>query len=276
MPDSNENNVASRGPLGIMHVHSTYSDGEFSLKELRETFLDEDCAFICMTDHAEYFDEDKFRAYSEECERLSCDRLRFVPGLEYSCERKMHILGYGARLLATSQEPQEVIRFIEDQGAVSVIAHPRDDSFEWIESFESLPMGIEAWNTKYDGQYAPRAHTFALIQRAQQRRPELKAFYGLDLHWRKQNRLMRVELESREVTRDSVIRALSEGKFQAHKGGFALPSNGTVPQAQLAEFAAVNVRSRRLTQILKNGKKVLDRVGIRVPSSIKAQLRRIF
>jgi hypothetical protein len=33
---------------GAMHIHSTYSDGEFTLPELREVFLAERCAFVCM------------------------------------------------------------------------------------------------------------------------------------------------------------------------------------------------------------------------------------
>src|SRR5437879_4272863 len=51
---------------GAMHVHSKYSDGEFTLEELRDTFLSEGCTFVCMTDHAEYFDPASLQTYMQE------------------------------------------------------------------------------------------------------------------------------------------------------------------------------------------------------------------
>ena len=41
----------------------------------------------------------------------------------------MHILGYCATKPIQSTKPEEVIRHIRSQAAVSVIAHPKDDSF---------------------------------------------------------------------------------------------------------------------------------------------------
>src|SRR5271157_4728099 len=55
---------------GAMHAHSTYSDGEFTLAELRRVFLEEGCAFVCMTDHAEHFAPDQLSQYIAECQAL--------------------------------------------------------------------------------------------------------------------------------------------------------------------------------------------------------------
>jgi len=101
---------------GALHIHSTYSDGEFTLPELRDLFLADGCSFLCMNDHAEYFDEARLKRYAEECHSLSDDTLRFVSGLEYECEKRMHILGYGASILVSSKDPQTVIRQIDAQG----------------------------------------------------------------------------------------------------------------------------------------------------------------
>src|SRR5690348_9900032 len=166
---------------GAAHVHSTYSDGEFTVAELREIFAAEGCTFVCITDHAESFDEIRLAQYVAECQSLSNEKLFFVPGLEYECERRMHILGYGATQRIDSKDPQTVIREIERQGGVSVIAHPKDEFFSWIREFQTLPRGIEAWNSKYDGRYAPRPATFALLQELRKRRPDMHAFYGQDL-----------------------------------------------------------------------------------------------
>lgn len=261
---------------GAMHVHSTYSDGEFTLAELRRVFLDEGCAFACMADHAEHFDPDQLRQYIDECQALSDDKFLFVAGLEYECEQRMHILGYGATRRADSPDPETVIRQIEEQGAVSVIAHPKNDFFEWIEKFETLPQGIETWNTKYDGRYAPRPETFALLQRLRERKPEMRAFYGQDLHWKKQFRELFVQLDSAPTNAQSILAALANGNYRGVKGELTLPSSGILDQELLTQFASAHAISYRMRQFLKQGKQVLDRVGIRVPEAVKAQLRRIF
>jgi hypothetical protein len=261
---------------GVMHLHSKYSDGEFTLSELRELFLAGNCSFVCMTDHAEYFDEQSIERYLEECESLSDAQLRMVPGLEYRCERDMHILGYNATQLFSGADPQEVIRHIDAQGAISVIAHPKTDCFEWMESFSTLPQGIETWNSKYDGQYAPRSGTFALLQRLQQRAPAMHAFYGLDLHWKKQFRNFFVELDCDASGNDAIVSALKAGKYTARKENLRLPSSGILPQPLLERFDRVNARSALMRLIAKSSKKVLDRMGIHVPASLKTHLRRIF
>lgn len=269
---------------GAMHVHSTYSDGEFTLAELRRVFLDQGCAFVCMTDHAEYFDPDQLRQYMDECQALSDDKFLFVAGLEYSCEKGMHILGYGATRRVDSQDPETVIRHIEQQGAVSVIAHPKNDFFGWIEKFKTLPKGIETWNTKYDGRYAPRPETFALLQRLREREPEMRAFYGQDLHWKKQFRGIFVQLDSGPTsapaypptTAQGILTALSNGAYSGVKAELVLPSSGILDKDLLSKFADAHAASYRMRQFLKQGKQALDRAGIHVPESVKAQLRRIF
>jgi hypothetical protein len=60
------------------------------------------------------------------------------------------------------------------------------------------------------------------------------------------------------------------------KGELALPSSGILEKELLAQFANAHAVSYRMWQFLKQGKQVLDRLGIRVPEAVKAQLRRIF
>lgn len=271
-------------PRAVFHCHSTYSDGECTLRELREIFVAEGLDFACMTDHAEFFDAERLRAYREECDALSDARFRFVAGLEFECERRMHVLGYGVTALAGTTDPQAVIRHVEAEGGVSVIAHPMDSMFEWIETFDSLPDGIEAWNTKYDGRYAPRAGTFRLIARLRARRPQMRAFYGTDLHWRHQYRGLSnavacdAEALRRDAAgaRDAVLAALRRGDFAGLKGEAELPSSGDLSAEQLARFERVNGRYHLWRNLLKQAKKASGRVGKSLPAPIKAQLRRIF
>ena len=261
---------------GAMHLHSTYSDGEFALRELRDLFIGEGCQFACVTDHADYFDETSIQRYVDECVSLSDETFVLVAGLEYRCDREMHILGYGATKLTSAAKPEEVIRHIASQGALSVIAHPKDDAFPWIEGFDTLPLGIETWNTKYDGRYAPRPGTFALLRRLQQSQPSMMAFFGQDLHWRKQFHGMFVHVDCGAIATETILSALASGRYYGTKGEHQLPSSGVIPEDLLAEFGRVHSRSYRMWRLLKNGKQMLDRVGIKMPASVKARLRRIF
>lgn len=259
-----------------LHAHSTYSDGEFTLAEIKDIFSAQGCSVVCMTDHAESFDKAKLANYIRECAALSGEHFTFICGLEYECEQRMHILGYGATELAHTKDPQRIIRHIEEYGGLAVIAHPKDTMFSWIESFDVLPLGIETWNSKYDGRYAPRPATFDLLLRLRHRRPNMRAFYGQDLHWKKQFRGLFTQLDCDSRTREAVLGALSAGAYSGLKDDLRLPSSGELSPELATRFAAQHAKSDHMRNFLKAGKKAIDRLGITVPASIKAQLRRIF
>jgi hypothetical protein len=261
---------------GVLHVHSTYSDGERSLVQLRELFLGEGCRFVVMSDHADSLDAARVRDYVAECRELSDGQFVFVPGLEFSCDRRMHMLGYGVTSLCASTDPQEVIAHIKRERGVSVVAHPQDSAFDWIESFEILPAGIEVWNTKYDGQYAPRGRTFRLLQRLQQRQPDMLAFYGLDNHWMKQFRELYTVVRIDGLDPQDILAALRGGNFHASKGELELPSNGRIDDATMTRFERTNARSTGARRFLQRINGLRKRLGLRLPAPIKAQVRRFF
>ena len=261
---------------GATHIHSTYSDGEFTLAELRKLYTALGCSFVFMSDHAEAFNNEKLERYVDECKALSDETFCFVAGLEYECERRMHILGFGSAVLAGTTDPQRVISHIRSNGGVSVIAHPMDSMFDWIESFETLPDGVEVWNSKYDGRYAPRPGTFRLLNRLQERQSGMLAFYGQDMHWKKQYRGLFNVVELERPTSNALLSAFKGGSYQAVKGDLKLPSNGELTDAMLDGFGESNARSARRRGWIKAAKRALDRMGVAVPASLKARVRRIF
>jgi predicted metal-dependent phosphoesterase TrpH len=261
---------------GALHLHSMYSDGEFALADLRRIFVAAGCQFACITDHAESLDPATLSAYVQECDSLSDHIFRFVAGLEFECENRMHILGYGVTTPVNTKNPEEVICAIRALHGIAVIAHPQTEAFPWIESFDVLPDAIEAWNTKYDGQYAPRPETFRLIHRLRQRKPELLAFYGQDLHWQKQYRSLFIEVDCTNADPSQIFTALRSGRYKARKGKLVLPSDAAISDEMLARFSSRHRCSRWMRESVRRVKKVFDRLGIAVPLRWKAQLRRIF
>ncbi len=252
-----------------LHLHSTYSDGELTLSELRALLSGAGCRLAFVTDHAEAFGPADLAAYVADCERLSDDAFRFIAGLEFGCEDRMHVLGYGVTAASDSTDPEQVIHHIERHGGVSVIAHPKNDHFAWIEGFTVLPQGIETWNTKYDGRYAPRPETFALLERLQVRHPDMRAFYGIDLHYRTQPRGLLTSIAARTPARDDVLAALARGDCAGEHGSLVLPSSGALPADVLARFARINRRAGAVRRLAK-------RAARRVPAQARAPLRRFF
>ena len=259
-----------------LHVHSTYSDGEFTLAELRDKFVQAGCALVGMADHADAFDADKVDQYVAECARLSDSTLRFVPGLEFGCIQRMHIVGYGVTALINSDDPATVIAHIRANEGVAVIAHPPDALFDLIEQLRVLPDGIEGWNSKYDGRYAPRPSTFALIGRLQSRQSALKAFYGQDLHWRKQFAGLFTLVDSPVAERQALLDALRAGAYEGVTDTLRLPSNGRPSDELLASFARTSARSMRFRATIKSVRKMLGGAFKLLPRPVKAQLRRFF
>ena len=259
-----------------LHVHSTYSDGEFTLAELRAVFLKAGVRVVCTADHDYSFTPERLAEYVAECAQLSDEALRFIPGLEFECTDRMHVLGYGVTTLAGTPDPELVFGHIERLGGVSVIAHPKDTHFPWIESFAELPMGVEVWNSKYDGRYAPRARTFELYRRLRARRPGMRAFYGQDLHWRTQFRALYTDVRASDTTRDAVLGALAAGDYAGVHGELVLPSDGALDARSLARFDEINARSNRMWRTLKAVKGMTGWLGRHLPAPVKAQLRRLF
>ena len=261
---------------GALHVHSTYSDGEFTLAELRVTLRAAGFRFACVTDHADWFDGPRLERYVKECAEQSDADFLFIPGLEHSCANRMHIIGYGLPQLIQTDSPERVIAEIKRLGGLAVVAHPKNEAFDAIEKFEPLPDGVEVWNTKYDGQYAPRPGTFALLGRLKTRRPDVRAFYGLDLHWRNQNRQLCVDVVSERLDANALLSALRRGEYVATKGRLRLPSTGLLPPEMMGRFERINARSRRMRGWIGALKGLVNRAGLGVPPIVKAQLRRIF
>jgi len=258
-----------------LHVHSTYSDGELPLATLREVYLGLGCRIVCMTDHAEAFGSTTLEAYVAECDALSDDRLRFIAGLEYSCRNEMHVLGFGVTSRVASRDPQAVIRYIKAAGGVAVIAHPSITAFDWIESFEELPHGIETWNAKYDGRHAPRTATFDLLHRLRARDPDVHAFYGQDMHLANQPRDLFTVLAPGRSTREEVLLALREGRYSGRDGRTTLPPDGALPPRMVARFDRAHAASEGVRHLARAARRLAERLGVRIGPQVIARARRM-
>jgi hypothetical protein len=104
----------------------------------------------------------------------------------------------------------------------------------------------------------------------------VQAFYGQDLHWRRQYRGLFTMLDVERCDREAVLAALKSGAYVGANGDLLLPSNGVVEPMVLARFERHQARSRALRQTIRRARHWADSVGLVVPGGVKAQLRRIF
>lgn len=259
-----------------LHVHSTWSDGEFTLDELRAALLNDGVRVACMADHDIAFTEETLDRYRAECARVSDADFLCIAGVEFTASDRMHIVGFGVTTLIDSFDPATIFRHIERHDGVSVLAHPRDSHFEWIEGLAHLPHGLEVWNSKYDGRHGPRLRTFELYERLKSRSPLLRAYYGQDLHWKTQSRALVTDVNAAACTPADILAALRAGAFTASALGTRFPSDGVIDRSLLLELDRAQRRASARYALLKNVKRALGPVARWVPPAVKAQFRRFF
>jgi hypothetical protein len=260
----------------VLHVHSTWSDGEFTLPELREKFLAAGCSLVMMTDHADAFDASSVEGYVRGCAAVSDARLTFIPGLEFGCVQRIHIVGYGVTALLDSDDPLTAIRHIHAHGGVAMIAHPPTALFGFLEAPAREADGIEVWNSKYDGRYAPRPETFDFTRRLRRSDGRPHGFFGQDLHWRKQYSGLFNQIDAPTTERSVVLDALRHGRFAGVNEEFTLASNAELPPELRERFAKASARSLRVRAMIKRLRQAMGPAFKLLPAPIKAQVRRIF
>ncbi len=260
---------------GVLHVHTAYSDGEFAPSELRRALEKDGCRFACLSDHAEAFDTTKVAAFRSECASLSDSDFLMVPGLEFECEGRFHLLGYGCTELTTSRDPERVMQHIRANGGVVVLAHPMEEHLAQLERLAPGLSGIEVWNSKYDGRYAPRLTPFDSVRRLRAAGHGLHAYFGLDLHWRTQFRGLQVRVSTGRLEQTALLARLRAGDFVGTYRDLELPSNGLLTASAKVRLAFRHHVSDGLRGFLRGGRRLAVRLGIEVPATLKSQLRRI-
>jgi hypothetical protein len=207
--------MSDRFLRGIVHVHSNFSyDGKHSLLEIAQAARSIGLDFVCMTEHSDTLDPHKVSSIAKECETLSSPDFLMIPGIEFTCLDNLHLLGIGIKSYISSSDPVEVSRFIQQEGGLSVIAHPMRKQYQMPPTLLSVVNGIEIWNVVYDGRYFPNAMALDLYSKAKISNPGLVAFLGRDLHRLRNYHETSIRLEDCELDERMILDALRTGKFR--------------------------------------------------------------
>lgn len=171
--------------FGIIHAHSNYShDGDASLEELRETFLDRGIQFAGMSEHAEDLSADLFDEYVRHCAAVSDSAVQLIPGLEFrfATHRGVHLLALGLRHWIEPQTIEEFFAQTRRNARLTVFAHPILARYAPPEIVLKNIDAIEVWNTRYNTAHLPDFAAVRLLHTLLKRRATVIGTVGLDLH----------------------------------------------------------------------------------------------
>lgn len=136
--------------IGNVHIHSHYSDGEFSVREIAGKAIDAGLDFICMNDHGHMINRMHF---SDEG---FYKKLMVMVGLEIG-DKSHHYLAFDIKKLihGNGLAPQEVINSVKEQGGFGFLAHPfekgmpfmdKSKTYRWDDLTVQGYTGICIWN----------------------------------------------------------------------------------------------------------------------------------
>src|SRR4030067_2805075 len=210
---------------GIIHVHSNYShDGQHSLEEIVQFGTRCGYNFIGMSEHSDTLNEEKMTEYVKECQKVSSSHCLIIPGIEFTCENNLHIVGLGVQHYTEAKNPFKVTEFIQKQGGLAIIAHPTRYNYKIRADLAIMVDGIEIWNSVYDGRFVPNDKSLNLVKEIKNNNKTILAFGGQDLHRINGNCKVETTLSCDKLNNFAILQALKEGKFTISNHYFWLDS----------------------------------------------------
>jgi len=204
---------------GILHVHTTYShDGKLNLSELVRLCKVREYKFLIVTEHAEDMTRESMAKFVQECKLLSNKDLVVIPGLEFMCD-DVHILGLGIVEILYASSPKALIDKIHEHDGVAVLAHMSYyEKIPW-ESLSGLD-GVEIWNARYDGRFAPKIGCFRTLKKLKKFNHNFVGYCGLDLHSYYEFGKLSIIVDVKDEKIDSrmILDALKKGEFKITNG----------------------------------------------------------
>jgi len=228
---------------GVLHVHSDLShDGSLGLEELKSFFISKGFNFLCLTDHSQDVSVERFQELKKELRRLSDDCFVFIPGIEYSCDHGVHIMGIGIEDITGETEHGKVIDHIHNSGGIAVWAHPMTSKYaDKLPSWISRLDGMEIWNLRGDGKFLPQAKTIAAYYKFKKINPGLLAFFGMDFHNIETYYNLSLKLGT-ACDETSIFNALKHGKYICTSSTLSLtsePELGILTRLLMAAIKAI-------------------------------------
>lgn len=241
---------------GMLHVHSTFSDGALSPAELRVRAQGAGLSFIILCEHTLRLDVNRRLEALQTCRGLSDDRFLCMLGLECG-HRGWHVLLLGpAELICRVEAPEVVLEpsRMRAAGGMTIWAHPA------ATACPSLARGIRAdydgweiWNHYVDGA-VPSLPVRAMLRAQRARGRSLLGFAATDFHDERRHRIVAtLGVDVPQLKPELILSRLRDGAFDilspdgsplldSHAEGAYTPSPGACAYA-LLRYGLLRLRS---------------------------------
>jgi hypothetical protein len=229
---------------GVLHVHSTLSDGTLTPEQVRDLAVSEGLDFVVLCEHASYVDPSRFDEALAECARLSDETFLLMLGLEFEYQGR-HILLLGPPGLLREADAEAVGARPEElraRGGLTIWAHPAC-TYHWTlrPGMEADYDGWEVWNRGFDGA-VPSLPMLALLRKRRRAGRRLRAFAGADLHQRDHRLTPLTQADIPCLTPAALIEGLRHGRCRASGGAsgslLLLPDGDLSPLSTRARLYA--------------------------------------
>lgn len=225
---------------GIIHVHSNYSyDGQHSLAEIARHGKERGYQFIGMSEHSDTLDQERVAEYVEECKKVSGPDLLVIPGIEFTCENNLHLVGLGVRCYLDAKDPIKVAHFIREQNKVSFIAHPVRYGYQLPPHLAEVVDGIEVWNAGYDSRFVPNDVSLKLLKEIRRNNRSILAFGGQDLHRLTDHWYVEMTVSCKELTEEAILQAFRNGNATLSNPCFRIDSKNETGWLRRTQIGAV-------------------------------------
>lgn len=237
---------------GIIHVHSNFSyDGLVSLEEIAIFGKKRGYTFIAMSEHSDTLNGERIAEYVKECQKYSSPDCLIIPGIEFTCDNNLHLIGLGVQNYTDSKDPFVVAKHIHEQNGVAIIAHPSRYGYQIPLNLASVVDGIEVWSVAYDGRFVPNSHSLNFIKKMRKENASILAFGGQDLHRITDNYNVEIIASCSRVNRLAILHTLKEGYFTISNFCFRLDSKNEPRRLQVIQIYLVR-RMVTLARFIRN------------------------
>jgi histidinol phosphatase-like PHP family hydrolase len=248
---------------GLLHVHSNFSDGELSLREIKEKAQRLGMRFVFMADHLSWIeDQSRFEKFLKECQKYSDEGFLMIPGYEVETKEGFHVLVYNVKSLVKNHLSFiDLFNFFsERKDSFFVLAHASQAPKRPPQTFFEKIDGVEVWSSKYDSRYAPNLRSLKWAKEE-----NLLSLVGSDAHGSAGLKKLWIELNVEKLEVKDIINSLKKKDFLVKNNLFSINLNSSFNFFHTFYFRFINL----LWAPIRIPLVFLTRKGVRAPRIFK-------
>jgi hypothetical protein len=259
---------------GVAHAHSKYSfDGRLTLPEFAQFFRDRGVDFVLMSEHVESLTAENARAFIAECAELSDESFLLIPGIEIDA---LHALFYGVTTVEPWSSNEELAEQLTGGGAMTVVSHPVKIRRGLPPVTQRYAEAVEVWNSRHDGKVTPNTAILAYWRKLRgELGRELAPVCGIDFHGKHDFTPLMFEIACERLEKREILSALRERRFDLVHRGKRVPLDFASGELPLG-YRVYSGLYRAAYNFVYSVHRAAGAAGLRLPSSAKAKLRKVF